>query len=193
MCQLLIRNGVPKSHTCTSIMPFSLSPYSFYSFVMSDIKLMVSFGFTINHVSLKSSLISPSVDQNMCNRCTKEISLWPHVPYDSYTLYCSALYCYFRKQLLIRYKTLIQKNWFHQQGSLSLHHHHSILYVQEEYFFNRQSGEYQSGLITHEATFLLLINSLWMLSLWISGQAWHALPYHTTIFSYDCRQTLQSS
>ena len=142
MCQLLISNGFPTSHTCTSIMPFSLSPYSFYSFVMSDIKLIVSVGFTITHVSLKYSLSYSSVDQNMCNRCTKETSLRPHVPYNSYTIYCSALYWYCRKQLLIRYKTQIQKKRFHQQGSLSLQHHHSILYAQEEYFCNRQSGEY---------------------------------------------------
>ena len=124
MCQLLIRNGFPTSHTCTSIMPFSLSPYSFYSFVMSDIKLMVSFGFTITHVSLKSSLISSSVEQNICNRCTKENSLRPHVPYNSYTIYCSALYWYCRKQLFIRYKTQIQKKDF---TSKALYHYNTII------------------------------------------------------------------
>ena len=91
MCQLLISNGVPTSHTCTSIMPFSLSPYSFYSFVMSDIKLMVSFGFTITHVSLKSSLISSSVEQNIATDAQKRTP-WDHMYHIILTLFTEVPY-----------------------------------------------------------------------------------------------------
>ena len=62
----IISNGlykVPTSHTFTSIIPFSLSPYSFYSFFMSDMKCMGEFGFTLTHVSLKSSPSASYFDQ----------------------------------------------------------------------------------------------------------------------------------
>ena len=46
--------------------------------------------------------------------------------------------------------------------ALSLHHHQSMLSIQEEVFFPHHTGKYQSVLITHQVPLLILMSSLWM-------------------------------
>ena len=97
----------------------------------------------------------------------------------------------------------------HQQGSLSLHHYQSLLFVQEEGLFTHRRNKYQYVLVTYQVPFLIIRIFLWMhshqsvsialvhhtrnLSLWTSGQAWHALPYHITFFRDNFIQNLKSS
>ena len=99
--------------------------------------------------------------------------------------------------------------WVQHKGYLSLRRRHIILSVQWEGLFTHQNGKYKYGLMTHQVPCLLLMIYLRMhshqyilislfhhdrnLSLWPSGQAWHALPYGIKFYRDYCRQTLQSS
>ena len=63
---------VPTSQKFTCMITFSLSPYQFSLFVMSDMKDMGSFEFTLTHASLKYPPSASSFDPNVSNNCMKD-------------------------------------------------------------------------------------------------------------------------
>ena len=174
-------------------------------------KFMGAFGFTLIHVSLKSSPSTSSVDQKMCNNCMKETPPRDHPRHMLIQKFTAVPYIgsAYRSWQYDRRKKCEQHYWVHQQGSLSLHHHQSLLYIQEEGIFTHLISKYQYVLMTQQVTLLTLLIYLWMnshtsvltklvhhtrkVSIWPDGQAWHDTPYSSTFCRDTCRQTLNTS